>query len=218
MLPKKRHPFLSYAPCLLALALVASGAVQAQVAKQGFDTLSNLAFQSDLLDPSQPLEALDNVQGLMANTAFNNWNSFRLNAPTEWRATVDQRSGMIAFAEGGNIAWIPGRGNSLTANDLAPVLRLGKVDLTAMEKIARSYLAKNGGMLGVDTSSLVLNLGRSGQPASHLWFRRFRRRARGARGRERPGPLPGQQWQPDPVRLRVPALSGRRRPTDQAHP
>ncbi|HEV7508002.1 MAG TPA: hypothetical protein VGS07_24170 [Thermoanaerobaculia bacterium] len=170
MRQNKRHP-LSYVLCLFALALLASSAVQAQVAKQGFDSLSGLAFQSDLLDPSQAFEALDNVQGFVANTTLNSWNSFRLNAPAEWRATVDQRSGMIAFAEGGNVAWIPGRGNSLTANDLSSVVKPGgKVDLVAMEKIARNYLARNGGMLGVDSSTLVLNPGRSGQPASHLWF------------------------------------------------
>ncbi len=170
MLQKKRYSFLSCATGLLAFALVASGPAQAQVAKQGFDTLTSLSFQSDLLDPSQPLEAIDNVQGLVANTTLTSWSNFRLNAPVEWRATVDQRSGMIAFAEGGNIAWIPGRGNSLTASSLGPLVPGGKVDLTAMERIARNYLAKNASMLGVDPTTLVLNLGRSGQPAGHLWF------------------------------------------------
>ncbi len=167
---KNRRP-LSSALFLLALVLLWSPAIESQVAKQGFDSLSGLAFQSNVLDPSQPLESIDNVQAFVSGAILNSWSSFRQNAPAEWRATVDQRSGMVAFAEGGNIAWIPGRGNSLTASSLGPILKPdGKVDLATLETIARNYLAKNSGMLGVDPSTLVLSPGRSGQPAGHLWF------------------------------------------------
>jgi hypothetical protein len=157
---------------LLVLLLATLAPAQAQVAKKGYDTLSSLAFQSEKLEPSQPFEPFSDVQSAVASATQSAWQSFALNAPVEWRAAVDKRTGRISFAEGGNIAWIPGRGNSLGLADLAPVLKPGskKVDLAAMETIARNYLPKVAGMLGVDPKTLVLNLGRSGQPAGHVWF------------------------------------------------
>src|SRR5882724_193554 len=158
--------------CLLALASLAAGAAQAQMMKQGHDTLSSLAFRSDRLQISEQLEPIDNVPGLIASATQTAWSSFHLNAPTEWRAVVDKRHGQVSFAEGGNIAWIPGKGNSLTMNDIATFVNPGtaKVDLSSMEKIARTFLPKVSDMLGVDPKSLVLSVSRSGQPAGHLWF------------------------------------------------
>src|SRR6185369_3695836 len=60
------------------------------------------------------------------------------------------------------IAWIPGKGNSLKGAH--------KVNLETLETIARNFLPRVAGMMGVDPKSLVLNVGRSGQPAGHLWF------------------------------------------------
>jgi hypothetical protein len=158
--------------CILALATFFGGAAQAQVAKQGFDTLSSLAFTHERLAYSQPVEPLDNVQSAVAQATQAAWSTFRLSAPVEWRAAVDQRHGLIALAEGGNIAWIPGKGNNLSLDNLALVLKPGskKIDLSTLEAIARNYLPKVAGLLGVDPKSLVLNLARSGQPSGHVWF------------------------------------------------
>ncbi len=158
--------------CSLALATFFTGAAQAQIMKKGNDTLTSLQFRSDRLQPGEAVEPLDDVQSAVAQATQSAWSTFRLSAPVEWRATVDKRHGMVSFAEGGNIAWIPGKGNSLTIESLGPVLKPGskKVDLAAMESIARTFLPKVSGMLGVDAKSLVLNLGRSGQPAGHVWF------------------------------------------------
>jgi hypothetical protein len=169
MMAKLRlHPFL----CTLALAAILTGAAHAQVAKQGHDTLSSLAFQSERLQMSEQIEPLEDVESSVAQATQSAWSTFRLAAPVEWRAVVDKRHGLISFAEGGNIGWIPGRGNSLTLGDLSLVLKPGakKVDLAALEAIARTFLPKVSGMLGVDPKTLVLNLSRSGQPAGHLWF------------------------------------------------
>ncbi|HEX4964443.1 MAG TPA: hypothetical protein VF173_26745 [Thermoanaerobaculia bacterium] len=146
------------------LAILIPAQSHAQVAKQGNDSLASLAFQSDRLSLSQPFDALENTENVIASAPRSAWEAFRIGAPVEWRATVDRRNGMIAFAEGGNIAWIPGRGNSLS---LAPGK---KIDLAAMEQVARNYVTKVAGMLGVDPQTLVLNQGRSGQPAGHVWF------------------------------------------------
>ncbi|HEV7517607.1 MAG TPA: hypothetical protein VGR07_15005, partial [Thermoanaerobaculia bacterium] len=172
MMAKSRVNLSSVLLCILALAAVFAGVAHAQVAKQGHDTLSSLAFTHDRLAYSQPVEPLENVQSAVAQATQSAWSTFRLSAPVEWRAVVDKRHGQIALAEGGNIAWIPGKGNGLSLDNLGNFLKPGakKLDLAAMEQIARNYLPKVAGLLGVDPKSLVLNVGRSGQPASHVWF------------------------------------------------
>jgi trimeric autotransporter adhesin len=162
----KTRNVLTAVLALLALAFLAGAPASAQVAKQGNDTLESLTFQSERLAPSQPLEPIDDAQSSVSGPVGSAWESFRLNAPVEWRAHVDRRSGTVAFAEGGKIAWVPGRGNSLTLQSFGA----GKVDLSTLEGIARGFLPRVAAMLGVNPSELVLNSGRSGQPAGHLWF------------------------------------------------
>src|SRR6476619_5892731 len=94
--------------CLLALATF-FGSAQAQVAKQGHDTLTSLAFTHERLVYSQPVEPIEDSGSAVDQATQSAWQSFRLNAPVEWRAAVDRRHGNVALAEGGNIAWIPGR-------------------------------------------------------------------------------------------------------------
>ncbi len=157
---------------LLAVFGFLAGAAQAQVVKPGNDSLTSLIFQSDRLAPSQPLEPLDNVRGSVTADIQNAWAAFRLTTPIEWQPSVDPRSGLIAFAEGGKVAWVPGRGNSLTQGDIAGFLKPGatRLDLGALESIARGYLPRIAHMIGTDPASLTLSSGRSGQPAGHLWF------------------------------------------------
>jgi fibronectin type 3 domain-containing protein len=166
MMVKTRAP-LSY---LAAMLLLGSGALTAQVAKQGNDVLSSLQTRSEKLSPSQPLELLDDVRSLVATPTQNGWAAFRLGTPVDWRASIDKRTGMVGFAEGGGIGWIPGRGNSLAQGDVAKYLHNNKIDMVSMEKMARDYLPRVASLLGVDAASLVLNQARSGQPASHVWF------------------------------------------------
>jgi trimeric autotransporter adhesin len=158
---------------LVLCALVALPAI-GQVAKQsGTDVLSSLAFVHEKLQVSDPIEPLDNARAFVSPTLQNNWEAYRigLGTTTRWDATIDRRTGLISFAEGGNVSWVPGRGNKLTTADLGGVLK-GKpqVDMGVMETIARGYLPRVQAFLGVDPKDLVLNRGRSGQPADHLWF------------------------------------------------
>ncbi|HEX4962143.1 MAG TPA: fibronectin type III domain-containing protein [Thermoanaerobaculia bacterium] len=155
---------------LLLSALVAVPAT-AQVAKQGNDVLSSMAFVHDKLQQSQPFEPFDTAQSLVVPTLQNGWAAFLIGANSSWKATVDHRSGLVAFAEGGNIAWVPGRGNNLTNANLSTVLAgRTKPDLSVLDTIARNYMKNVASMLGVDPATLVLNQGRSGQPAGHVWF------------------------------------------------
>jgi hypothetical protein len=165
------HRVIAGLAWILALAVMA-GAAHAQVAKQSFDTLSSLQFTHDRLAQSQPVEPFDSVQSQVDRATQAAWASFQASAPVEWRAAVDKRHGLIAFAEGGEIAWIPGSGNSLEMKDIASFLTPGAqgVDLPALERIARSELPRLAALLGFNPRELAINLGRSGQPAGHVWF------------------------------------------------
>jgi len=60
MVAKSRPTLICVLCCLLAVSWI--GGAQAQVAKQGNDSLSSLAFQSERLAPSQPIELLESAQ------------------------------------------------------------------------------------------------------------------------------------------------------------
>jgi hypothetical protein len=144
---------------------------QAQMAKKSNDSLSALAFTHEKLRPSDPIEPINDVAGLVAQKRTSGWEAFKIGAPVEWQALVSKRTGTIAMAEGGGIAWVPGHGNKLTLADMAGSLKGARViDLKVMEGIARGFLPAVADLVGVDPANLKLNLGRSGQPASHLWF------------------------------------------------
>src|SRR6185295_16737656 len=160
--------------CLLALAGAASFPVAAQVAKQSNDSLSKLAFRSEELAPSQRIAPLDAYRpaapSAAASAVASNWAAFS-REHAGWQASVDQRTGLVASAEGPGIPWIPGRGNKLGPSDVSRFLKRsgGEADLSTLEGIARRELGRLSPLLAAGGQQLVLNQGRSGHPADHLW-------------------------------------------------
>jgi hypothetical protein len=154
--------FLMILFLLIGIAAVLPSAVTAQVAKQGNSSLDGLAFTSPRLNSFEALESVDNVQGVLAPEVANGWASFR-NENGQWDALVDKRTGRVSIAEGAGIPWVAGRGNKLAANK-------ARVDLAGLDGIARGFMPRVAALLGINPSSLVLNQGRSGQPADYLWF------------------------------------------------
>jgi hypothetical protein len=157
---------------LIVCALAALPAT-AQVAKQSNDVLSSLAFVHEKLQAPDDIEPIGNVRAVTDKALQNGWEAYKIGVGpnADWNATVDKRTGLVTFAEGGNVAWIPGHGNKLTANDLGGLLKAKpQVDLEVMDAIARSYMPRVKSFLGVDPTQLALNRGRSGQPAGHVWF------------------------------------------------
>jgi hypothetical protein len=133
--------------------------------------LRQLAFRSGRLAADEGVAPLDGGEALALPEVRDAWAAFRLVHEGEWRGFADRRTGRLAYAEGEGIPWIPGRGNRLTLADLAPVLGgRGAVDLTALETIARGFLAQSAKLLGVDPAVLALDRGRSGQAADYLWL------------------------------------------------
>lgn len=157
---------LALAGLLLAMSAQLAGA---QSLREANDTLSLRAVDSADLRVNAETALLSEAASFVANDTDLAWRSFAGRQSASWIAYVDKRTGKIDYAEGGNAAWIPGAGNTLTAADLG--LAAGsKVTLATLEALARRQLAEVGSMLGVDAANLVLNPGRSGQPSSHLWF------------------------------------------------
>jgi trimeric autotransporter adhesin len=168
MRSKTRPAMLLVALFLLALL---PGAASAQVIKEPNDPLDALAYVDERLHPHTAAEPFDDAEPTLEPGVREGWAKFKLDAPGEWKAHVDKRNGRIDFAEGAGIPWVPGRGNGLNHADIAQ--HLGdrkKPDLPTMERIARGFLPRVAHLLGVTPNNLVLNQGRSGQPAEHIWF------------------------------------------------
>ena len=173
MMAKSRHSLWIGLVLLMVLNTLLAAPALAQVAKQGNDLLSSLSFLHEKLRLADDSEPLDNVRALAAKSLQNGWEAFRIGVGpgAEWSATIDKRTGLVTFAEGGNVAWIPGHGNQLTVQDVAGFMKAKpRIDLEVMDGIARNYMSRVKSFMGFDPSQLALNRGRSGQPASHLWF------------------------------------------------
>lgn len=157
---------------LFCLILALPGrAARAQVAHSTSDTLAALEKVDERLAPASVAEPLDDVQVLLTPEVRDGWVAFRLGLNGEWKSFVDRRSGRIDYAEGAGIPWIPGRGNSLSQADIAQHLKgRAKPDLATLESLSRAFLPRVAKLLGVNPATLVLDLGRSGQPATHVWF------------------------------------------------
>jgi hypothetical protein len=147
----------------MVLALCLPGIAQAQVVKESNSSLESLAFVSERLRPSQALQPLEDVQSLLPAEVGSSWQSFLLDNGGTWQGYVDARNGRIVSLEGSGIPWVPGRGNGLAQGNARP-------DLTTLESAARAFLPRVAHLLGIDPASLVLNQGRSGQPADPVWF------------------------------------------------
>jgi len=134
--------------------------------------LAGLARLGEKLQVSPSLEPIEGVRGSLASPVDAAWSAFQLDHGA-WSAQIDGRSGRIESAEGPGIPWIPGRGNKLTAADLAvfgEAAVQGAPDLKLLERIARRFVAGNAALFGLDGKDLVLSLGRSGAISDYLWL------------------------------------------------
>ena len=89
--------------CLLAgCVLFAAGAARAQVAKQGNDVLSSLAFQSERLSVSEPIESLDGIEYRRLDvTDASGWSALvgELWVPiTSWPASISWGTSLLPIA------------------------------------------------------------------------------------------------------------------------
>ncbi len=149
---------------LLAAGLLCSGMAGAQALRDANDSLALRAFDLGDRRPQADSAPIAEMQSRISNDTDAAWREFAAGQSVSWIAYVDQRTARVDYAEGGNLAWIPGRGNRL----IAPAGQ--RVDLAMLERLARNQLGSVADMLGVDPNALRLNPGRSGQPSDFLWF------------------------------------------------
>ncbi len=153
---------LALAGLLVALSALVPQFAGAQAIREANDSLSARAFDGDELRVNSDNALISEASSFVASDTDLAWQSFAAGKSASWIAYIDKRTGKVDYAEGGNVAWIPGAGNDLASGS--------KATLATLESLARRELARVAGMLGVNPSDLVLNPGRSGQPSSHVWF------------------------------------------------
>ncbi len=158
-----------YLGVCLTLAAVLPTVATAQVIKDTNDPLQALAFVDERLAARPVMEPVDDAESVLEPAIRDGWHTFR-GANGEWKGQVDRRNGLIDFAEGEGIAWLPGRGNRLSADDIAVHLRgKKKADLSTLESIAAAFLPSVANILGVNPKTLRVDKDRSGNPADYLW-------------------------------------------------
>jgi hypothetical protein len=153
----------------VSMALLPSPAA-AQVAPSRNGPLARLSLADPRLRPTSTADPLEQVAPLVPAAVRDGWAGFTAQAGGTWQAYIDRRTGRLEAAEGSGIPWIPGDGNTLTLSSIAAALPSGKVDLAALEGIARAFLPRVAPLLGVDPASLALSPGRSGQTPAALWL------------------------------------------------
>ena len=155
---------------LVAGALVAASAHAIVAPQETNHSLADRSFVSAKATVVADAEPISTARPIMDKAMGLRWDAFTLGVEGEWTADIDKRTGIVSYAEGAGIPWVPGRGNNLRMSDAKALSPNGKIDIAALERAARAFLPRVASSLGVDPAELVLNAGRSGQPASHVWF------------------------------------------------
>ncbi len=159
----------------IAVALTAFWAIAApaQMMQQGPPTgpLERLATIEAALNPPPSVALLDEAPAGIAPNVPGAWSQFEAEAGGTWVGYIDKRSGYLEFAEGSGWPWIPGTGNDLRDEDIAPFLgAANRVDLDTLDRIARDFLPRVAPLLGVEGKDLKLSAGRSGAMSDYLWY------------------------------------------------
>jgi fibronectin type 3 domain-containing protein len=155
-------------PCIAA-GLLAAQPAGAQIARDPNDALAARALTHEALSTGYDAAPLADGLSFAASSVDAAWQRFAGEQSVAWASYVDKRTGTIDYAEGGNIAWVPGPGNNLSAVDLG-LANGSRPSLATLESLARRQLGAVAPALGVDAASLVLNRGRSGNPGGHVWL------------------------------------------------
>jgi len=143
---KSRFPLVAGLTLSMVLSVLPALPAMAQVARQGNDVLSSLAFSHEKLQAGEEAELLDNVRAVTSKSLQNGWEAFRLGVgpAAEWQASIDKRSGLMSFAEGGNVGWIPGHGNGLLLKDLGGYLKAKPASLRGTRSAAAAPWPRSG--------------------------------------------------------------------------
>jgi len=157
--------------CLALAGLLLAAQAGAQRAADHDGDLHSLVRESARLTVVPDVAAVDNGRSSLRLDADLGFQSFAARQGGRWQAHVDLRTGEVSSLVGSGIPWFPGNGNQLQHDDVAALLgSRQRPDIAIMDRRARAFLPQVAQLLGIDPHELKLNLGRSGQPAAHVWF------------------------------------------------
>lgn len=159
---------------LIALAVCASLAAPAQVAKRRASSLDDLAFAKPETRLAARHETCREVraEGSDALPLVEACRAFSAERNGSWTFVLDRMSGALAMAEGRGIPWIPGRANALSSEALGlqPGLRGQDVPVGAVAEEALDFIRSHPGLLAARPEELVLNEQGSGPLLDYLYY------------------------------------------------
>jgi hypothetical protein len=158
-----------------ALPFLLAAAASAQWLRSQSRSLDGLVRSDPRLFSNDAMEPVAEAASELDAKTVRAWDLFQIAATGEWQAYSNRSTGRVEMVEGAGIPWIPGTGNQLLRSDLAglwalPPAEVSEIRLSTLERIARAFLPRVQVLLGVDPATLVLNLGRSGEPVAGVWF------------------------------------------------
>jgi hypothetical protein len=165
--PHSRHTCVT--PVVVA-AVVLAGAIPALGVREKsepgrFDSL--LRSDPSVAVGTRPVP----VDHLLADDPLRRaWTGLELRKEGGFTAWIDERSGLPALAIGRGLPWIPGAGNALTGR--------GDPTIEELERLARHFTSKWGGLLGRWDGQLTLDREASGRTGD-AWLIAFRQVVRG---------------------------------------
>jgi hypothetical protein len=166
---KGRSP-LKLSTVVAGLLLSGSAVAQVMEAEKAPTDLHLRLVESSRLVQVQNQIPHAEAAGRVAEAANAAWFAFEAEAGGEWVSYVDARTGRVAYLEGSGIAWLPGRGNRLTREDVERAGLPAVADMVSLERHARAFVPRIEGLMGLGGFELKLNAGRSGSPAPQAWF------------------------------------------------
>jgi hypothetical protein len=151
--------FAGYRTLVLAISvlmILVAGQTAAQVLREPEDPLDALVFVDPRLQPARAGVPFDSADPGIGPEVRAGWTDFLADAGGSWKSYVDPRTGRIDFAEGSGLPWIPNAGKGKAPN------------LGDLERLARGFLPRIAGMMGINPAELVIAPERSGPVADHL--------------------------------------------------
>lgn len=151
--------FAGYRTLVLAISILmilVAGQTAAQVLREPEDPLDALVFVDPRLQPARAGVPFDSADPGIGPEVRAGWTDFLADAGGSWKSYVDPRTGRIDFAEGSGLPWIPNAGKGKAPN------------LGDLERLARGFMPRIAGMMGIKPSELVIAPERSGPVADHL--------------------------------------------------
>lgn len=149
--------------------------------KQAVSPLDSLAFASPGLRVQPDLASVNDLRSLAGGASFPggaplvaDWDRFCAEKGGSWTLLLDRRSGFPNVVTGSGVPWVPGRGNTLSVDDIRSYMGASAaVDTATLERLAQGFLSAYPELFPISLSDLVLIPEASGEFGGYLWYVQF---------------------------------------------